>query len=161
MVSHTALCGSRDCPQGSSGLPAASPIILTTLLWVTLLPPAQLVVSSISLTYQARYVRVAIPRRTMHASCESPCHLSAKHHILGACLPLMAPFRSMLLTLRSGPQCLAPRAHGVPVYPVVFRHSYRELSRRKTPVAKLVRNPSRPAMPKPPASAAFTPKRRA
>src|SRR6266852_3092977 len=30
------------------------------------------------------------------------------------------PFRSMLLTLRGGPQCLAPRAHRIPVYPMVF-----------------------------------------
>src|SRR5215467_9161425 len=32
----------------------------------------------------------------------------------------MVPFRSMLLTLRGGPQCLAPRAHRVPVYSMVF-----------------------------------------
>src|SRR5438094_1921503 len=37
-------------------------------------------------------------RRAMHASCESPCHLSAKHHVLRTCLPLMTPFRAMLLT---------------------------------------------------------------
>jgi hypothetical protein len=42
----------------------------------------------------------------------------------------MAPFRSMLLTGRSGPHCLAPRAHGVPVYPMVFPHSSMPLSRR-------------------------------
>src|SRR5712691_5563331 len=47
----------------------------------------------------------------MHASGDSPCHLSAKHRVLETCLLLTAPFRSMLLTLRSGPQCLAPRAH--------------------------------------------------
>src|SRR5262249_21591357 len=63
-----------------------------------------------------RFVRVYVPRRTIHASCESPCHLLAKHHLLGTCFPRMAPFRSMLLTLRGGPQCLAPRAHPVPVY---------------------------------------------
>src|SRR5215831_14603416 len=59
-------------------------------------------------------------RRAMHASCESPWHSLAKHHLLGACFPRMVPFRSMLLTLRGGPQCLAPRAHRVPVYPMVF-----------------------------------------
>src|SRR5215813_13447686 len=32
----------------------------------------------------------------------------------------MVPFRSMLLTLRGGPQCLAPRAHRVAVYPMAF-----------------------------------------
>ena len=36
----------------------------------------------------------------------------------------------MLLTVCSGPQCLAPRAHRVPVYPKVFPHSYMPLSRR-------------------------------
>ena len=46
------------------------------------------------LTSQARYVRVYIPRRAMHASCESPWHCSAKHHILGACFSRMAPFRT-------------------------------------------------------------------
>src|SRR5262244_169535 len=56
----------------------------------------------------------------MHASCESPWHSLAKHHLLGACFPRMVPFRSMLLTLRGGPQCLAPRAHRVPVYPMAF-----------------------------------------
>src|SRR5215471_18101640 len=84
-------------------------------------------VSVLSLTSQARSVRVYVPRRAMHASCDSPCHLSAKHCLLRTCLPRTAPFRSMLLTLRGGPQCLAPRAHGVPVYPKVSRHSFREL----------------------------------
>jgi hypothetical protein len=37
---------------------------------------------------------VCISRRAMHASCESPWHVSAKHHILGACFSLMAPFRT-------------------------------------------------------------------
>ena len=50
------------------------------------------------LTSQARYVRGEVSRRAMHASRESPCHSSAKHHILRACLPRMAPFRAMLLT---------------------------------------------------------------
>src|SRR5713226_6400788 len=72
------------------------------------------------LTYQARSVRVHFTRRAMHASCESPWHSLAKHHLLGACFPRMLPFRSMLLTLRGGPQCLAPRAHRIPVYPMVL-----------------------------------------
>ena len=46
------------------------------------------------LTYQARYVRVCLSRRAMHASCESPWHFSAKRHVLGACFSLMAPFRT-------------------------------------------------------------------
>src|SRR6266481_3753758 len=68
------------------------------------------------LTYQARYVRVPFSRRAMHTSGDSPYYLSAKHGVLRACLPLTAPFRSMLLTLRGGPQCSAPKAHRVPVY---------------------------------------------
>src|SRR4029453_7764349 len=30
----------------------------------------------------------------MHASCESPWYLSAKHHVLEACFLLMVPFRT-------------------------------------------------------------------
>ena len=40
-------------------------------------------VSAFSLTYQARYVRVEVPRRAIHASCDSPCHLSAKRTPIG------------------------------------------------------------------------------
>ena len=36
----------------------------------------------------------------------------------------------MLLTLRGGPESLAPRAHRIPVYPIVFPHSSIVLSRR-------------------------------
>src|SRR6266702_8254719 len=50
--------------------------------------------------------------------------------VLGACFPLKSPFRSMLLTLRSGPESLAPRAHRIPVYPMMFPHSSIVLSRR-------------------------------
>jgi hypothetical protein len=100
------------------------------VLWETLLLPTRIEVLALSLTSQARYVRVPVPRRAIHASGDSPWHLSAKHHVLETCLLLMTPFRSMLLTVRGGPQCLAPRAQGVPVYPKVFRHSYRKLSRR-------------------------------
>src|SRR6266849_4953572 len=38
----------------------------------------------------------------MHASCKSPCHLSAKHCVLETCLFLTAPFRAMLLTMQGG-----------------------------------------------------------
>jgi len=72
------------------------------------------------LTYQARYVRGYVSRRAMHASGDSPCHPLAKRYLLGTCLLLIAPFRSMLLTTPSGLRCLAPRAHWVPVYPKVF-----------------------------------------
>src|SRR2546422_2671244 len=66
------------------------------------------------------------------------CTLLVNHHgipepsalVLGACFPLKPPFRSMLLTLRGGPESLAPRAHRIPVYPMVFPHSSIVLSRR-------------------------------
>src|SRR3989442_378774 len=66
------------------------------------------------------------------------CTLLVNHHgipepsalVLRACFPLKPPFRSMLLTLRGGPESLAPRAHRIPVYPIVFPHSSIVLSRR-------------------------------
>src|SRR5229473_7739424 len=60
----------------------------------------------------------SLTRRTMHASFGSPAIL-AKRHLLDTCLLRMAPFRSMLLTLRSGPESLAPTARQVPVYLMV------------------------------------------
>jgi hypothetical protein len=87
-------------------------------------------VSALSLTSQAREVRVRFTRRAMHASCDSPWHRSAKRRVLDTCLLLTSPFRSMLLTWRGGPPCFTPRAHGVPVYSKVLRHSYSALSRR-------------------------------
>src|SRR6266481_9282139 len=56
----------------------------------------------------------------MHASCESPWHSLAKHCILDTCFLLTAPFRGMLLTPQGGPRCLAPTAHQIPVYLMVF-----------------------------------------
>jgi hypothetical protein len=75
---------------------------------------------------------------TLHGAPGGRCTLRATHHgipepsalVLGACFPLKPPFRSMLLTLRGGPESLAPRAHRIPVYPMVFPHSYTVLSRR-------------------------------
>src|SRR5712692_3347264 len=66
------------------------------------------------------------------------CTLLVNHHdipypselVLGARFPRKSPFRSMLLTLRGGPESLAPRAHRIPVYPIVFPHSSIVLSRR-------------------------------
>jgi hypothetical protein len=81
-------------------------------------------------TPEVRCVWVVLPRRAMHASCDSPWHCSAKHHLLRAYLPRMMPFRGMLLTLRGGPQCLAPKAHQAPVYLKVKRHSSMPLARR-------------------------------
>ena len=82
------------------------------------------------LTSQARSVRGHFSRRAMHASGDSPWHSSAKHHILEACFFRMTPFRSMLLTLQSGLQSLAPRAQSVPAYARVLRHSYLALFTR-------------------------------
>src|SRR5262249_30844578 len=56
----------------------------------------------------------------MHASCESPWHSLAKHGILDTCFLLTGPFRGMLLTPQGGPRCLAPTAHQIPVYLMVF-----------------------------------------
>jgi hypothetical protein len=50
------------------------------------------------LTSQARSVRGLLTRRTMHASCASPWHLSAQPCVLETCLLLTGPFRAMLLT---------------------------------------------------------------
>src|SRR2546425_10997059 len=61
-----------------------------------------------------------MPRRALHASCESPWHSLAKHCILETCFLLTAPFRGMLLTPQGGPRCLAPTAHQIPVYRMVF-----------------------------------------
>src|SRR5262249_58531788 len=56
----------------------------------------------------------------MHASCESPWHSLAKHCILDTCFLLTVPFRVMLLTPQGGSRCLAPTAHQIPVYLMVF-----------------------------------------
>src|SRR4029453_14343808 len=56
----------------------------------------------------------------MHASCESPWHSLAKHCVLDTCFLLTVPFRGMLLTPQDGLQCLAPTAHQIPVYLMVF-----------------------------------------
>src|SRR6266581_694682 len=54
----------------------------------------------------------------MHAYFGSPAIL-AKRHLLDTCLLRMTPFKSMLLTLRSGPESLALTARQVPVYLMV------------------------------------------
>src|SRR5256712_2990002 len=82
------------------------------------------------------------------------CTLLVNHHgipepsalVLGACFPLKPPFRSMLLTLRGGPESLAPRAHRIPVYPIVFPHSSIVLSRR--PVRTLYSSMSTSLLPR-------------
>src|SRR6266568_6473386 len=70
--------------------------------------------------WSGTYVRVGMPRRALHASCESPWHSLAKPCILDTCFLLTGPFRGMLLTPQGGPRCLAPTAHQIPVYLMVF-----------------------------------------
>src|SRR6266496_1319329 len=82
------------------------------------------------LTHEVRCVRGSLPRRAMRASGDSPCHLSAKHHLLDTYLLLMVSLRCMLLTLQSGLERLTPKAQRVPGYPTVLPHSPMSLSRR-------------------------------
>jgi hypothetical protein len=96
----SALCGSPVGIQGRSGWPVW-PAQCNALLWPLLLRRSNNFGRD-WLASQTRNARGSFSRRTMHASGDSPCHSSAKHHLLGACLPRMAPFRSMLLTLESG-----------------------------------------------------------
>jgi hypothetical protein len=102
----SALCGSPVFPWGKTGLPMSPrPTASPGQHW-SLLSRVSHEFRLYWLTSQTRYVRVYVPRRTMHASGDSPYRSSAKHHLLRACLSLMAPFRSMLLTLQSGLQSL-------------------------------------------------------
>src|SRR5215470_10536286 len=48
---------------------------------------------------------------------------------LGSLLPPHSAFEDMLLTVRDGPHRLCPKAHGVPVHPMGFLHSYGPLTR--------------------------------
>ena len=111
---------------GSPGLPEDTQVDLCPLLRRCVCPPHRALLPGETpsfrfswLTSQVRYVRGSFSRRTRHASGDSPCHLSAKHHLLEAYLLLMIPFRAMLLTPQSGLWSLGPTAHWVPVYPMV------------------------------------------
>ena len=95
-----------------------------------LLPRVPMRFRFVWLTSQARYVRVRVSRRAMHASGDSPCHPSAKHHLLETCLLLMAPFRSMLLTPREWSAVLSSKGSSGTCILQVFPHSYMPLSRR-------------------------------
>ena len=111
---------------GSPGFPEDTQVDLCPLLRRCVCPPHRALLPGETpsfrfswLTSQGRYVRGSFSRRTRHASGDSPCHLSAKHHLLEAYLLLMIPFRAMLLTPQSGLWSLGPTAHWVPVYPMV------------------------------------------
>ncbi len=131
------LCGSPVTTQGNSGLPV-SPFTTDVGSCVGSSVAKVLRFRLYWLTYQTRYVRGVVSRRAMRTSGDSPlpfqasCRSSAKQPVLRACLSLRPPFRSMLFTFRSGSEGLAPRAHQIPVYPMVFPHSYLPLSRRTT-----------------------------
>ena len=103
---------------GSPGLPEDTQVDLCPLLRCFACPPHRALLPNETpsfrfswLTSQGRYVRGSFARRTRHASGDSPCHLSAKHHLLEASLLLMIPFRAMLLTPQSGLWSLGPTAH--------------------------------------------------
>src|SRR5262249_29556848 len=94
---------------GSPGLPEDTQVDLCPLLRCCVCPPHRALLPNETLSFrfswltsQGRYVRGSFTRRTRHASGDSPCHLSAKHHLLEASLLLMIPFRAMLLTSQSG-----------------------------------------------------------
>src|SRR5215510_5861801 len=57
----------------------------STCVMGPLLLPTRMEVLALSLTAQARSVRVPVPRGTMHASGDSPHHLSAKNLRVGYC----------------------------------------------------------------------------
>jgi len=97
LAAPSALCGSPTFTRGTQVYPCTHlPSQDSGILGLTL--AGRLRFLDGWLTYQARYVRVTIPRRAMHASFGSSCHLSAKHRLLDTCFLLMVPFRAMLLT---------------------------------------------------------------
>jgi hypothetical protein len=61
-----------------------------------------------------------MPRRALHASGASPWHSFAQHGLWETCFLLTVPVRGMLLTPQGGSRCLAPTAHQIPVYLMVF-----------------------------------------
>ena len=94
LAAPSTLCGSPVLTRGKSGL-------FELPLWHTIYVPHWSILPLYRggfwlhwLTSQARYVRVYLPRRAMHASYESPWHFSAKRDLLTACFPLMARFRT-------------------------------------------------------------------
>ena len=102
LLSPSALCGFSVSLQGRSGLPG---VPLPYLIWLwPLLWSRSNHFGHDRLASQTRSARGSFSRRAMHASGDSPCHSSAKRHVLEACFFLMTPFRSMLLTLQSGLQ---------------------------------------------------------
>ena len=81
------LCGFPTVTQGSAGLPMSLRACRTCTCSRSYFQSCPAWFQFSWLTYQARYVRVQVPRRAMHASCESPWHSLAKQPPLGALLP--------------------------------------------------------------------------
>ncbi len=78
----SALCGSPVVRWGKTGFPI-SPTMQWPRFFHVGLPAAKRLQFRLDwLTEQARYVRGEMTRRTMHASVDAPCHLSAKHGLL-------------------------------------------------------------------------------
>ena len=87
------LCGFPTVTQGSAGLPMSLRACRTCTCSRSYFQSCPAWFQFSWLTYQARYVRVQVPRRAMHASCESPWHSLAKRTRLGGLLPPQAAFQ--------------------------------------------------------------------
>ena len=87
------LCGFPTVTQGSAGLPVSLRACRTCACRRSYFQSYPAWFQFSWLTYQARYVRVQVPRRAMHASCESPWHSLAKRTRLGGLLPPQAAFQ--------------------------------------------------------------------
>src|SRR5262249_47888854 len=140
LVAPSTLCGFPTVMQGSTGL-SASQVVRCAVIHAGPSPHVrgfQVWLADISgKVCQGHPFTVGL-----YASGDSPCRSSTKRYILRASLPLIAPFRSMLLTARGGSCSLAPKVHEVPVYLMAFLHSYIPLARH-THSSVLVRQPKR------------------
>src|SRR5262245_20662964 len=140
LVAPSTLCGFPTVMQSSAGL-SASQVVRCAVIHAGPEPHAcgvQVWLADISgKVCQGHTFTVGL-----YASGGSPCRSSTKRYILRAYLPLIAPFRSMLLTARGGSCSLAPKVHEVPVYLMSFLHSYMTLARH-THRSAFVRQPKR------------------
>ncbi len=103
-ASHRVLAGTVAMPSGLPGLGPSS-------------PRSCLIAGATGGPLRPGRSGAASPVGRDHASGAAPCRASATPHRVGAWLPLMAPWRRMLLTPESGLRCCAPTAHGVPAPP--------------------------------------------
>src|SRR5262245_48084905 len=139
LVAPSTLCGFPTVMQGSAGV-SASQVVRCPVIPAGPEPYArgfQVGLADIAgKVCQGHTVTVGL-----YASGGSPCRSSTQRYILRADLPLIAPFRSMLLTARGGSCSLAPKVHEVPVYRMASLHSYIPLARH-THSSVLVRHPN-------------------